>query len=152
MGGQASNALAVLGNRQPSLRVLLVDDDEDYAEYLRRVLSRFHPMELDVVHDLDSARRALEHRRYALVISDYDLKAGTGIQLLSHARARQANGLRVLISGNTSLVPPTDGEAVHYVWDKQWEPAILKSVAEAALRSAARISDGPERAYDLISP
>jgi len=139
MGG--ASAFDALGGDRP-VRVLLVDDDEDYARYLRRLLGKLHPVQLDIVHDLNTARHALETGRYALVISDYDLKPGTGLQLLSHARDRQDRGLRILISGNTSQVPIEASDAAHYVWDKSWEIELLKGFAEAALRTASRIPTG----------
>lgn len=83
-------------------RLLLVDDDESTRLICRRLLKRLAPeTELEVVEATngEEAIAALEAGRFDAVLSDYRMGVVTGIDVLDHARKRQPEALRVLMSG-----------------------------------------------------
>ena len=108
-------------------RVLLVDDDEDYALFVKQLLHRIGvdgPM--DVVHDAEGAEALLEKRRYDIVVSDYDLGAGNGVRVLEAARRLSPEAQRILLTSAPDRAQrhldhgKGDGLA-HGLWDKRWE-------------------------------
>lgn len=60
--------------------VLVVDDDLDHAELVRRTLER-HDSALEIAHVADgpACLVALEHKRYAVILLDYSLPRMTGL-------------------------------------------------------------------------
>jgi CheY-like chemotaxis protein len=84
---------------QPSLRVLLVDDDARVRKTLTRVLVRrgFTVTEADSVA---SAQRALAAARHDVVVTDLGLGDGTGIEVMACARRLDAATPVVVLSGS----------------------------------------------------
>lgn len=82
-------------------RVLVVDDVPEIATMVRNTLSRLRGIALDVTTEAN-AERAQElatQEAYDLVISDYRMKEANGLQVLSAARTRHPQGLRILMTG-----------------------------------------------------
>ena len=69
---------AVVG-RSPA--VLVVDDEADLRELLSLTLVRLG-LDVDTAESLGAARALLEHRRYALCLTDMRLPDGTGLELV----------------------------------------------------------------------
>ncbi|HET7746655.1 MAG TPA: response regulator [Vicinamibacteria bacterium] len=67
-------------------RILLVEDDEDTRALLVVALDA-EGFRVDQAADAEAALRALRARRYALVMTDYDLPGKTGASLLREAKA-----------------------------------------------------------------
>jgi signal transduction histidine kinase len=65
------------------MRVLLVDTNPEDIEQVRIVTKHIPEMELQVVADLQSMRRALESREYLTVVADYSVEGGTGQEIIS---------------------------------------------------------------------
>jgi len=116
--------------------VLLVDDDEDYAQFMQRLIARGHrPLRIDIVHDLATAQDALKASRYDFVFSDYNLKEGTGLDVLEAVRATQPREtLRVLVTGTPHLVPTVPSPA--RVWDKSWATDTIRAELSRIMQPA----------------
>lgn len=68
-------------------RVLLVEDDALVQRAILRVIRGVHPIALtDVVDEAPAAIARLDACAYDYVVSDYDLKIGTGGDVLRHVR------------------------------------------------------------------
>ncbi len=79
------------------LRILLVEDHEDTAYVLRRILTKAGH-EVDLAHRLAEARALATEKTFDLVISDLGLPDGSGLELMRHLR--ETCGLRgIALSG-----------------------------------------------------
>lgn len=71
-----------------TLRLLVADDDEDFAALVRETLEWAFPgAEVETVRDGDEALRALDRRPAALAIVDLDMPGLNGIELTAAIRA-----------------------------------------------------------------
>jgi DNA-binding response OmpR family regulator len=70
--------------RAKRARILLIEDEPDLGELLAISL-RMAGYDADFVTDAATARRRLEALRYDLVISDWRLPDGNGLELVDHA-------------------------------------------------------------------
>ncbi len=90
----------------PDLRILIVDDQETVLEILRGILRKIGFRKIDTAKDGAQAIQALRAAAdpYGLVISDWNMKPMTGLQLLQ--AIRQDNGLAgtpfVMITGENT--------------------------------------------------
>jgi signal transduction histidine kinase len=76
------------GKDQAPIRVLLVDDDEDYYVLTRAAFSDIESQayELDWKISYDDAMAAMQHNRYDVCLLDYHLGGRDGLELLRDAR------------------------------------------------------------------
>jgi PAS domain S-box-containing protein len=65
--------------------VLVVDDDRDYAQLLKRLLER-QGFSVELAHDGDEALRKILSKRYQLVILDKNLPKRSGLDVLQEMR------------------------------------------------------------------
>src|SRR3989442_922309 len=80
-------------------RILLIDDDEDYALFMGRLLARLGlDKPFDVVHDERGAMRAVADQRYDLVVCDLELHPGNGVNILEAVRKAQPEAQRILLT------------------------------------------------------
>jgi two-component system response regulator HydG len=85
--------------------ILLVDDVREIADQVVAVLKRTREFDVRFTTETSGAR-ALDLARatpFDLVISDYNLGASNGIEILSAARARNPDGLRVLMTSYNEI-------------------------------------------------
>jgi len=71
------------------MRVLIVEDDEPLAQFLRKSFAASH-YEADVAGDGEQARQLVEQQEYDLLILDLNLPKADGLEVLRHVRARTA--------------------------------------------------------------
>jgi CheY-like chemotaxis protein len=69
-------------------RILLVEDHEDTRDVLSQLLQRFG-YEVDSVGTYESAREALNHSQFQVLLSDLGLPDGDGCDLVQEAKRRQ---------------------------------------------------------------
>jgi CheY-like chemotaxis protein len=111
-------------------RVLLVDDDEDYTVFVRRLLARMgYDYPLDVAHGEEAALAALQRHEYDIVVSDYELQPGDGLRVLEHVRRHSPHAQRILLTSAPERAQKHlragDG-LTHGVWDKRWELGTIR--------------------------
>jgi predicted DNA binding protein/CheY-like chemotaxis protein len=98
----------------PGVRVLLVDDDETWAESTAQILEHQHTQfSVDVATGLDAAREAVT-TEVDCIVCDYDLEQATGLDLLTELRADGDDRPFLLITGqgNESVASEAIGERV----------------------------------------
>ena len=115
--------------------VLRVDDDDRVLSSLRRSFRR-EPFEVETA---ESGERALERLSaspaIALVISDFRMPGMNGLELLKIVRQRHRATARILLSGWTSEISPSELEAADLFasHEKPWDDAELKASIRSAL-------------------
>ena len=91
--------------KPPILRALLVDDNPDDRELVRRVLAGLPEfrVKVDEASNVRDAEEQLEEHEYALIIADHYMRPGTGTQLLAVAAQTCPRAKRVLMTGQADL-------------------------------------------------
>ena len=79
-------------------RILVLDDEENYADMLRALLEQ-HSFLVDSVTDPARALERLHGTGYELVISDYKMPGMDGADFLSRAREMNPDLPVILVSG-----------------------------------------------------
>lgn len=87
------------------MRVLLVEDNALMQKALLRFIKNTHPSAItNVVDNAPEAIRHLDTFAYDYIVCDFDLKSGTGADVLEHVRAHFAfyveNNRFILMSGD----------------------------------------------------
>ena len=81
------------------VRLLLVDDDVRFGEYVRVLLRRAQAAyELDVVHDVRGAMRELARNFYDVCLLDYRLGDEDGLDVVRQAQARDIHTPVILLT------------------------------------------------------
>ncbi|MFG1183295.1 MULTISPECIES: response regulator [Xanthobacter] len=124
------------------MRLLLVEDNHELADWLAKILRRDNFV-VDVLNDGEAADQALALETYDLVILDLGLPGMGGMQLLKRLRSR-ANAVPVIIlTANASLdgrVAGLDEGADDYL-AKPFDIAELEARIRVQLRRSARRPD-----------
>lgn len=119
----------------PTIRVLIVDDERLFAELMRLALTSAHGIEVvDVVHDVESALQRSREKRPTLVLSDYHLPDGTGADV---ARAMRGSDTAVLVlTGDASAEVLSDvarsGAVGHLTKGRRLDDVVVSVRAAAA--------------------
>ena len=94
-----------MGNlTQPSIQVLLVDDDTMLLRSLSRVLSE-RGFEVDTAICAAEARAILKHRPFDVVVCDQNMPGQSGLELLTELKQDHPDLIAMLLSGQVSGVP-----------------------------------------------
>jgi two-component system copper resistance phosphate regulon response regulator CusR len=99
------------------MRILIVEDDERVADFLRRGLSE-EGYEVEVCHRGDSARDLVLQRSYETILLDWNLPGMDGLSLLKHWRSANIKTPVILLtakSGVEATVAALDAGADDYV-------------------------------------
>lgn len=91
------------------MRILLIEDDVGLQMALVRRIRTVHPYGLiDCVDTAPDAINKINTYAYDYILSDYDLRIGTGGDVLSHVRERYAFYVNcnrfILMSGNIEAI------------------------------------------------
>ncbi len=124
------------------MRLLLVEDNLELAEWLAKILRRDNFV-VDVLHDGEAADHALSLETYDLVILDLTLPGMSGIQLLRRLRGRDDAVPVIILTANASLdgrVAGLDEGADDYL-AKPFDMAELEARIRVQLRRSARRAD-----------
>ncbi|GGF50729.1 DNA-binding response regulator [Azorhizobium oxalatiphilum] len=124
------------------MRLLLVEDNLELADWLAKILRRDNFV-VDVLHDGEAADQALSLEAYDLVILDLTLPGMNGIQLLRRVRARGDAVPVIILTANASLdgrVAGLDEGADDYL-AKPFDVEELEARIRVQLRRSARRPD-----------
>jgi CheY-like chemotaxis protein len=124
-------------------RVLVVDDEPEVTQCLRRLLRRH--FEVEVATSGEEALEKLEGFDPHVVISDYRMAKMSGRDLLRQVRTRQPDALRVLMSGwaePSAIETSVRDRTANRVLNKPFPPddlvsAIREFIAERAAQAAS---------------
>ncbi len=87
--------------------VLVVDDDHDYAQLLKRLLER-QGFSVELAHDGDDALRKILSKRYQLVILDKNLPKRSGLDVLQEMRnSRSLHRVPVIVISGSAHAEET---------------------------------------------
>jgi len=124
------------------MRLLLVEDNLELADWLARVLRRDNFV-VDVLHDGEAADQALSLETYDLVILDLTLPSMSGMELLRRLRRRSETVPVIILTANASVdgrVAGLDEGADDYL-AKPFDIAELEARIRVQLRRSARRPD-----------
>ncbi len=83
--------------RLPPARVLIVEDDQEQAEYVSAIVEG-SGADAIVVHHPQQACDLLETETFDVVVTDHEMPGMTGLQLLCRARHVQPDALRIMLT------------------------------------------------------
>ncbi len=142
--------------RDPSdYKILCVDDEPNILSALKRMIS----LEGFQVVTADSGAQALAlmaEQTFHVVISDMQMPAMTGVELLDQVRQKWPHTMRVLLTGNAevggAIAAINQGEIYRYL-TKPWDDAELLGVIKSAidLWEQARVRDAKLRSSYMMS-
>lgn len=122
-------------NERPSATLLLVDDEENILNSLRRIL-RHEPYQILTASDGDQALQQLSQQPIDLVISDSRMPGMDGATLLARVHQRWPDCLRILLTGHTDIATTikaiNQGQIYRYI-SKPWDDDELRLVIRQAL-------------------
>lgn len=117
------------------LTLLLVDDEENILNSLRRVL-RSEPYKLLTAGSGEAALKQLEAAHVDLVISDARMPGMDGATLLAKVQQRWPHSLRILLTGyadlTTTIKAINEGQIYRYI-SKPWDDDDLRLIIRQAL-------------------
>jgi Amt family ammonium transporter len=97
---RASRSSGIGGSDVERLRVLLIDDNPDDRALIRRELSQeYEPLEVEDVADAPSLERALRAGRFDIIITDFQLRFSTGLEILRETKARHPRIPVIMFTG-----------------------------------------------------
>ena len=71
----------------PSMPILVVDDYSTMIRIIRNLLRQLGFVDIDEASDGSAALSKMQHKKYGLVISDWNMEPMTGYELLMQVRA-----------------------------------------------------------------
>lgn len=118
----------------PRPRVMLVDDEENILNSLRRLL-RGQPYDLVMAHSGDEALQLFEAQPIDLVVSDARMPGMDGATLLAEIHKRDPGCMSVLLTGyadiNTIITAINEGQIYRYL-SKPWnDEELLLTIRQA---------------------
>lgn len=127
----------------PLPRLLLVDDEKDNLDAIRRLLRK--DFEIQTALDGAEALKLLEKEAaFDVIVSDQRMPGMTGAEFLSHAEEHDALATRLLLTGFADLDAVIDAVNRGHIWrylSKPWEPEDLRlTLKQAAERTQLRRS------------
>ncbi len=82
-----------------SKAVLIVEDDPQLGESLKTILSLLHH-EPHHILTLKEAKEAIDNQSWDVIISDYSLADGTGVEVMNYAVERKCSSTLIISSGH----------------------------------------------------
>jgi len=82
-----------------SKAVLIVEDDPQLGESLKTILSLLHH-EPHHILTLKEAKEAIDNQSWDVIISDYSLADGTGVEVIKYAVERKCSSTLIISSGH----------------------------------------------------
>ena len=130
----------------PPARIVLVEDDAAFARTARRVLNGIRGVVVETCHDVASARRAIA-RPFDVVVSDFHLPDGTGVDVLTAAATANGRAPRIVMTAHTEWDCATQAineGGAYRVLSKPLSPDVLVDTVGSAL-ATKRLRDEQDR-------
>jgi two-component system probable response regulator PhcQ len=109
-------------------KILIVDDEENVCNALRRALRR-EGYELHFAHQPNEALEILKQHPFDLVLSDHLMPNMTGLELLKLVHDRHPDCIRMMLTGHADMQTAIDainhGEIYRFL-TKPWDDMELK--------------------------
>ena len=137
-----------------SLRVLLVDDDEDDYVLIRELLSEIPGLALEWADGYEEALEALSEGSYDVCLVDYRLGRGSGLELIREAARRGHNAPMILLAGlgdrQVDLEAMRAGASDYLVKGEIDAPTLERSIRYAFARAYRSLSESEQRFRSLV--
>jgi YesN/AraC family two-component response regulator len=130
----------------PTIRILVVDDEEEIRAALKRLLARlpYPGLTVDEAASGEDAITLLRRNAYRLILSDYRMGRVTGVDVLEIARLEQPHAARVLMTGYEDMEIAREAvnrARIEGLLRKPWDNDKLRGVLDTLLgdpQAAAR--------------
>lgn len=117
-------------------RIMIVDDEPNILNSLKRVLKRQQDWEIETFDNVDEALKRAQTMTFEIVISDYRMPRMDGVEFLHEVRNFQPEAIRIILSGFTELQALLDAineaEIYRYIC-KPWDDHELIATIGRAL-------------------
>lgn len=136
-------------------RLLLVDDETNILQALRRTLMRAfqgEELRIELFEEPHAALARAEETAFDLVISDYRMPTMDGVSFLKAFRARQPDAIRLILSGTTdfdTLVSAINEAEIHRYLIKPWADEEVVATVRAALEKHAQTLEDRQLADEM---
>ena len=102
-----------------SLSILIVDDDPDACDLLRKLLQA-RGYQADTAYDGPSAVESAQERQYTLAIIDYQMPGMNGVELFRRLHAMQPDMTGVFLTAHTTIdvIFPAMCEGIYRILSK----------------------------------
>jgi len=125
----------VTANDARPLRLLVLEDDDDFQELLRVLLRRLDlhvPLESLFLSRVADARRVVQAAHVDVVLSDFHLPDGTGLDLLQKVREVTPRAHRIVLTGHPDAARDHArfDDHVDRLWDKRKGPKELLALLQ----------------------
>jgi len=142
------------------LQMLVVEDDPEIASSLQRLLVKKFRAAVDLASDINAAREVLHSKDFDLILLDYQLPDGNGLELLEKIAEVRDHPPVIMVTGQGDEAIASQAFRLHasgYVVKDNKLPALLPEVVggaldEMALRKAeARVRRSEETQRALLN-
>ena len=138
--------------------MLVVDDDDDQARTMKRLLEKKFEAGIDTASDLSLARVAMASKDYDVVVLDYQLPDGSGLDLLGEITSKPAHPQVIMVTGQGGEDVAAEAfrlRASGYVVKDSRLPAMIpeivsRSLNEVSLRRAEESLHANEEAQRAL--
>ena len=121
------------------IRLLFVEDDEDYRAVLKTMVQRLglaESLEVQFLDRVADARKALDSSPIDVILSDYYLPDGSGSDVLAHARLAAPKAKRIVLTSNPQAAGATRSESQpDAIWEKSFNVHDLGKKLEGVVQS-----------------
>ncbi len=135
------------GGEESLLPVLLVDDDAGFREFIRAALG-MHGYHVEVAEGPAEARLLLARNSYGMVLCDYEMPGGNGLELLSFVNEVQPDLPFIILTGYDETVLARDAMQAGAV-DFIAKPFKVAHLARALEQNRVRAARERERTTRL---
>ena len=118
-----------------NLRILIVDDEENVLNALKR-LFRKEPYEILTAISGEEGLKILDDHQADLIISDLKMPEMNGIEFLKRAKEKNSVPLRIMLTGHAdlkSIIEAIDHGEIYRFLLKPWDDEELKMTIRQAL-------------------
>lgn len=118
-------------------KIMLVDDEENILNALKRTLNKYDNWEIEIYNSGAAAVKRAQVSTFDLFISDFRMPEMNGVEFLSQTKKLQPNAVRVILSGYTDLEALmgaiNEAEIFRFI-NKPWDDNELVLTIEQALK------------------
>lgn len=122
------------------VKILVVDDDRDTASTVQRLLSKRFKASIEIAGSVSSAREQLDANSFDVVVLDYNLPDGTGLDLLEELSCSRDHPPVIMVTGQGDESIASEAlrlRASGYVVKDRRLPAALREAVSGALSEVA---------------
>ncbi len=116
-------------------RILCVDDEPASLRTLLRSLSSLSGLQIDTAQSPEEARALAAAHEYSVILTDYNMPTGTGVELLESLAAQGCRALPLLVTGQTDMetaLAAVNRGHIHGLIHKPWRAPELTLMVQRA--------------------